>query len=68
MPIVIDPTAAYRETLARLRDAQSRYEANRDDRASDAAVRDAIKDVLVARADLEHLRRRAIREGWAIPS
>ena len=49
---------AYRETLDRLRDAQARYELNRDDRASDAAVRDAIRDVLVARADLEHIRRR----------
>ena len=54
---------AYRETLDRLRDAQARYELNRDDRASDAAVRDAIRDVLVARADLEHLRRRARRAG-----
>ena len=49
---------AYRETLDRLREAQARYELNRDDRASDAAVRDAIRDVLVARADLEHIRRR----------
>ena len=54
---------AYRETLDRLREAQARYELNRDDRASDAAVRDAIRDVLVARADLEHLRRRARRAG-----
>ena len=59
---------AYRETLDRLRDAQARYELNRDDRASDAAVRDAIRDVLVARADLEHMRRRSVREGWSIPS
>ena len=54
---------AYRETLDRLREAQARYELNRDDRASDAAVRDAIRDVLVARADLEHLRRQAYRAG-----
>ena len=50
--------AAYRETLDRLRDAQARYELNRDDRASDAQVSRAIRDVLIARADLEHLRRR----------
>lgn len=49
--------ATYQETLTRLRDAQARYELNRDDRASDAAVQRAIRDVLVARADLEHLRR-----------
>ena len=63
---MIDPTAAYRETLDRLRDAQSRYEANRDDRASDAAVRDAIRDVLVARADLEYLRRCSRRAGYPL--
>ena len=56
--------AAYRETLDRLRDAQARYELNRDDRASDHAVSAAIRDVLIARADLEHLRRQARREGW----
>ena len=50
--------ATYREAMARLRDAQRRYDLNRDDRASDRAVRDAIRDVLVARADLAHLIRR----------
>lgn len=49
--------ASYREALDRLRAAQARYEANRDDRASDRAVSDAIRDVLIARADLEHIRR-----------
>ena len=60
--------ASYREALERLRDAQARYEANRDDRASDHAVSAAIRDVLVARADLEHIRRQSRRDGLELPS
>ena len=54
------------EAMSRLRDAQARYEANRDDRASDDAVRDACRDVLIARADLEHIRRQDRTVGDAV--
>ena len=56
--IMTTTEANYREAMARLQDAQRRYDANRDDRASDRAFTDAIRDVLVARADMAHLIRR----------
>jgi hypothetical protein len=58
--------ADYQEAVQRLRDAQRAYDANRDDRASDERVRDAIRALLVARADIENIRRRARRAGWEI--
>ena len=57
----------YHEALARLRDAQARYALHSDPRADWEPVRDAIRDVLIARADLENIRRRLRRTGEPIP-
>jgi DnaJ-domain-containing protein 1 len=53
----------YQDAQDRLRDAQRRYEANRSCNASETALSAAIKDVLVARADIESCRR-AYSEAW----
>lgn len=48
----------YREALDRLRAAQREYEALQDPRADWQHVQRAARAVVIARADLEHIRRR----------
>ena len=50
--------AEYRAALARLRSAQAAYEALQDPRADWQHVAAAARAVVIARADLEHIRRR----------